>query len=73
MLGGEHAQAGLAVGAFAGFDEADRRAELLLGELRAAVGAVVERLVAQPADVEHDADFDGVGRRGMADGRGTDK
>ena len=66
------AQPGLAIGAFAGLDEPDRRAELALGALRAAIGAVVERLVAAPADVEHDADVDGVGgrrRRPTAAGR----
>ena len=34
VLGGEQAEAGLAIGAFARLDEADRRAELLFGALR---------------------------------------
>ena len=66
VLGREQPQACLAVGCFAWLDESDRRAEFLLGALRAAVGAVVERLVAESADVEHDADVDGVVDRGMA-------
>src|SRR5262249_13918685 len=61
----EQTQTCFAIGAFAGFDETDARAELFLGHHGAAVGAVVERLVAKTADVEYDADIDGIARGGL--------
>ena len=57
---GEQPEAGLAVGALAGLDEAHPRPELPLRALGAEVGAVVERLVAAAADVEDDADVERV-------------
>ena len=71
VLRREQPQAGLAIGAFTGLDEVDVRAELLLCALPAAIRAVVERLVAASANVEHDADVEPArarrrhGRRGM--------
>ena len=62
-FGGEQPKTRLAVGAFAGLDEANVCAEAPLGAVGAGVGAVVERLVAASADVEHDADVDRAGRR----------
>src|SRR5262249_30364230 len=53
---GELAQRALAVGAVAGLDVANLDVELALGAEEPLVGAVVERLVAEPADVEHQAD-----------------
>jgi hypothetical protein len=57
-LGGEEAEAGLAIGALTGLDEADARAELPVRALGAAERAVVERLVSPAADVEHDTDVE---------------
>jgi hypothetical protein len=54
-FGGEQAEAGFAVGALAGLDEPDVHPELLLGPLGTEIRAVVERLVAAPAEVEHHA------------------
>ena len=61
-FGGEQAQPRLAIGAFTRLDEADADAELLLGALGTEIGAVVERLVAATAQVEHDADVHRVAR-----------
>ena len=67
VLGGEQSQSGFAVGALARLDEVHVRADLVLGALAAAIRAVVERLVAAPADVEYDADVESATAR---DGRG---
>src|SRR5262249_14112998 len=50
------AKRALAVGAVAGLDVANPAAEHALGPEAPLVGAVVERLAAAPADVEHQAD-----------------
>jgi hypothetical protein len=64
-FGGEQPETRLPVRPFAGLDEADPDAELLLGALGAKVGTVIERLVAASAEVEDDADVHGVASRGL--------
>ena len=53
---GEQSQACFAIRSLARLDEADVRAEHFGGAVGAGVGAIVERFVATPADVEHDPD-----------------
>src|SRR6185503_6679847 len=62
-LGGQQPKARLSVRRLGRLDVVNRGAELVLGAQRAGVGAVVEGLVAAPADVEDDADAQGI-RRG---------
>src|SRR6185436_9716900 len=67
-VGGELAHLRFAVGALAGLERLERDPELLLGALEAAIGGVVERLVAAAADVEHQSNRVGLGA--TAGGRG---
>src|SRR6185437_6557914 len=66
-------QPGFAIRTLARLDQADVGAELLFGHDRPAVGAIVERLVAEAADVEHDADVDRVVARRLRGTRRADE
>ena len=53
--GRQHAQRGSAIRTIARLDFRDVDAQLLLRQMQATIGAVVERFVAQPAYIEHQA------------------